>query len=146
MKLTKAAAPAPRLRQEFDKMLERFFELPYGRFEVPLVETEWAPALDCSETANEFVVRLEAPGVHKENLDVSLEQNVLTISGKREFRKEHESEEYIWREREEGKFVRSLRLPKAVTAEKVVAAYENGILTLRIPKAEPAIKSRITIK
>ena len=146
MKLTKAAPPVPRLRQEFDKLLDRFFDIPFGRFEVPLVETEWAPALDCSETDKEFVVRLEAPGVHKENLDVTLEQNVLTVSGKREFRKEHETEEYIWREREEGKFIRSLRLPKVVDADKVLATYQDGVLTLRLPKAEPAVKSRVTIK
>lgn len=146
MKLTKAATQAPRTRQEFEKVLDRFFEFPFARFEVPLVETEWAPALDCSETDKEFVVRLEVPGVHKENLDVSLEQNVLTISGKREFRKEHESEEYIWREREAGKFVRSLRIPKAVDADKVLATYDEGLLTLRLPKTEPAVKSRIAIK
>lgn len=146
MKLTKATPPLPRMRQEFDRLLDRFLEFPFSRFEVPFVETEWAPALDYSETDKEFVVRLEVPGVHKENLDVSLEQNVLTISGKREFRKEHETEEYIWREREEGKFVRSLRIPKAVDPDKVMAAYENGVLTLRLPKTEPAVKSRITIK
>ncbi len=145
MKLTKAAPPIPRMRQEFDKLLDRFFEFPFSRFEVPLVETEWAPALACSETDKEFVVRLEAPGVHKENLDVTLEQNVLTVSGKREFRKEHETEEYIWREREEGKFVRSLRLPKVVDPDKILATYQDGILTLRLPKAEPAVKSRVTI-
>lgn len=146
MKLTKAVPQVPRVRQEFDKLLERLFEFPFARFEVPLVETEWAPALDCSETDKEFVVRLEVPGVHKENLDVSLDQNVLTITGKREFRKEHESEEYIWREREAGKFVRSLRIPKAVDPDKVVATYDEGLLTLRLPKTEPAVKSRIAIK
>jgi HSP20 family protein len=146
MKLTKATPPVPRLRQELDRLFERFFEVPFGRFEVPLVETEWAPALDCSETDKEFVVRLEVPGVHRENLDVALEQNVLTISGKREFRKEQETEEYIWREREEGKFVRSLRLPKPVDADKVVAVYQDGLLTLRIPKTEPAVKTKIAIK
>ncbi len=146
MKLTKPAPSVPRVRPEFDRFFERLFDIPFRRFEAPLVETEWAPALDCSETEKEFVIRLEVPGVHKENLDVSLEQNVLTISGKREFRKEHESEEYIWREREEGKFIRSLRLPKPVLADKVAATYEDGMLTLRLPKTEPAVKSRIAIK
>ncbi|MCI0634054.1 MAG: Hsp20/alpha crystallin family protein [Actinobacteria bacterium] len=146
MKLTKAAPPVPRLRQEFDRLFERFFEPPIGRFEMPLMETEWAPALDYSETEKEFVIRLEAPGVHKENLDVTLEQNVLTISGKRELRKEEEGEEFIWKERDEGRFVRSLRLPKPIDPENVTAVYQDGILTLRLPKAEPAMKNRITIR
>ena len=147
MKLTKAAAPQlPRMRQELDKLVDRFFDFPFARFEVPLVETEWAPALDCSETDKEFIVRLEAPGVHRENLDVNLEHNVLTISGRRELRKEHETEEYIWREREAGRFVRSLRIPEAVDPDKVVATYDEGLLTLRLPKIEPAVKSRIAIK
>ncbi len=146
MKLTKAAPPVPRVRPDFERIIDRMLEFPFARIEAPLVETEWAPALDCSETDKEFIVRLEVPGVHKENLDVSLEQNLLTISGKREFRREHESEEYIWREREEGKFVRSLRLPKAVDPEDVTATYEEGVLTLRLPKKEPALKSRITIE
>ena len=146
MKLTKAAPPVPRLRQEFDRFFERFFEPPIGRFDMPLMDTEWAPALDYSETETEFVVRLEAPGVHKENLDVSIEQNVLMISGKRELRKEEEGEEFIWKEREEGKFVRSLRLPKPIDQAKVTAVYQDGILTLRLPKAEPAVKNRITIR
>ena len=92
------------------------------------------------------MVHLEAPGVYKENMDVGLEGNVLTISGRREFRKDEESEEYIWKEREEGKFIRSLRLPKPVQEGKVTATYENGMLTVRLLKSEPAVKSRIAIQ
>jgi len=66
----------------------------------------------------------EAPGVHRENMDVGLEGNVLTLSGRREFWKDEESEEYIWKEREQGKFVRSLRLPKPVQEGKVTATYK----------------------
>src|SRR5689334_1386944 len=116
-------------KTEFERVFDRVLE-PLG-FELPamqVLETAWTPSVDLTESDKEFVVRLEIPGVHKENMDIGLEGNVLTISGRREFRKEGEDEEYIWREREEGKFVRSLRLPKPVSEDKVLAAYENGIL------------------
>jgi HSP20 family protein len=147
MRITKTPRPltVPTVR-ELERMFDRWFPLPVGGREIPLIETEWAPAMDFTETDSEFIVRLEAPAIHKENLDVGLEGNVLVLSGKREFRKEHESEEYIWKEREEGRFVRSLRLPKPVDPEKVTATYEDGVLSVRLLKKEPETRSRIAIK
>lgn len=147
MKVTKQAQTMPVLKNDFERMFDRVlgplgFELP----EVRVFESAWTPSIDLTETDKEFVVRLEVPGVHKENMDIGLEANVLTLSGRREFRKEEGNEEYIWKEREEGKFVRSLRLPKPVDEAKVQAVYENGILTVRLPKVEPAVRSKISIK
>ena len=147
MKVTKQPQTMPVLKNEFERMFDRVLG-PLG-FEAPeyrVLESAWTPSVDLTETDKEFVVRMEVPGAHKENMDIGLEGNVLTISGRREFRKEEDTEEYIWREREEGKFVRSLRLPKAVQEEKILAAYENGILTVRLPKVEPAVRSKISIK
>ena len=147
MKLTKQAPNAPSLKTDFERLFDRVFS-PFG-YELPemrVFETAWTPSVDLTETDKEFVVHLEAPGVHKENMDVGLEGNVLTISGRREFRKDEETEEYLWREREEGKFVRSLRLPKPVQEGTVTATYENGVLTVRMLKTEPAVKSKISIK
>jgi HSP20 family protein len=151
MKLMKAPQTLAPLRTEIDRVFDRFFKpidwmRPYEFPEIKVFETAWAPSVDLSETDKEYVVRLEAPGVHKENMDVSLENNVLTLSGKREVRKQEEGEEYIWKEREEGTFVRSLRLPKAVVEGKITAMYEDGILVVRLPKAEPTVKSKIAIK
>ncbi|MBI4503153.1 MAG: Hsp20/alpha crystallin family protein [Gemmatimonadetes bacterium] len=114
--------------------------------DMKVFETMWSPSVDLTENDKEFVVRMEIPGVHKENLDVSLDGNVLTVSGRREFRKEEESEECIWREREEGSFVRSIRMPKPVEEGKVTATYEDGILTIRLLKTEPTVKTKIAIK
>jgi HSP20 family protein len=146
MKLMKAPQRMPSVFPEFERMFPRWFATQFKSQELPLLETEWAPSLDCSETDVDYVVQVEAPGVHKENLDVNLEGNVLTVTGHRESKKEHESEAYIWKEREEGRFVRSLRLPKTVDGEKVNAVYQDGVLTIRVPKAEPAVKSRIAVK
>ena len=147
MKLTKATPTLPMLKPDFERMMDRVFgSWPFELPEMRVFETAWTPAVDMTETDKEFIVRLEAPGVHKENLDVGLDGNVLTITGRREFRKDEETEEYIWREREEGKFVRSMRLPKPVQEGKVTATYENGILSVHLLKAEPTVRSRISIK
>ncbi len=146
MKLMKAPRPAVHTpRTELEHIFNRFLTPALLR-ETPLIETEWAPPLDLSEVDNEYIVRLEAPGVHRENLDVNLEGQMLTLTGKREVRMDLENEEFIWKEREEGHFVRSIRLPKAVDMDNVVAAYQDGVLIVHLPKLEPAVKSKIAIK
>ena len=147
MKLTKTTPTTSIFRPEIERFFDRVFaplslEMP----DMKVFETMWSPSVDLTETDKEFVARMEIPGAHKENLDVSLDGNVLTISGRREFRKEEENEEYIWREREEGKFVRSLRMPKPVAEGKVTATYEDGLLTVRLLKTEPSAKTKIAIK
>jgi HSP20 family protein len=106
----------------------------------------WVPKLDLSETEKEFVVRLEAPGMARDDFDVALDRNLLTLSGKREMQKEEKSEDYIWQERQEGRFLRTLRLPAPVQEAKIDATYNDGMLTVRLPKAAETSKARITIK
>jgi len=137
------------MRTEFDRLVDRFFREPlWGmeRFEAPMFETAWAPPMDFAETDTEYVIRLEVPGMHKENLDVSLENNILTLSGRREFQREEKGEQYIWQEREEGRFVRSLRLPTPVMEDKIDAVVEDGVLLVRLPKVAQARKSKIVVK
>ena len=109
-------------------------------------ETMWTPSLDFSETEKEFVTRVEVPGMAKEDLDINVDGRLLTISGHREFQKEEKTEEYYCQEREQGKFLRTLQLPAAVDSTKVGATYDNGVLTVRLPKMEPTVKSRIAIR
>lgn len=135
-----------------ERVFDRLFP-PFDRFlpsrldwDLPVLETDWAPEVDFSETEKEFILRLEAPDMKKEDFDITLEGNLLTVSGHREITKQEETEELIWKERAEGRFVRCLRMPKAVEADKVAATYEDGILTIRVPKAESTVKSKITVK
>jgi len=136
------------MRTGFDRVFDRLFREPiWGqRFETPVLETAWAPAMDFAETDTEYVIRVEVPGIHKENLDVSLENNVLTLSGRREFQKEEKGEQYLWQERDEGRFVRALRLPTPVMSDKIDATVQDGVLMVRLPKVEPAKKSKIVVK
>lgn len=82
----------------------------------------------------------------RDDLDVTLEGQVLSVAGQRSFEKEQSEEAYFWREREEGRFLRTVRLPSAVKAENVDARYADGVLTVRVQKAAPDARSRITVK
>jgi HSP20 family protein len=101
---------------------------------------------DRVEDDKNYVIRVEAPGVPKEDLEVNLDGQILTVWGRRSFEKEEQSEEYFWREREQGRFVRTVRLPAPVNPAKVDATYNDGVMTIRVPKAETTAKSRIAIK
>jgi HSP20 family protein len=147
MKVTKAA---PRqittVRDDFERLFDRM--LGGGLFgpPAPVFETMWSPSVDFSENEKEYLIRLEAPGVAKEDLEVNLDGQTLTLSGRRDFAKEEKTEEYFWREREQGRFVRTIQFPTPVDASKVDASYADGVLTVKVPKTEPAIKNRIAIK
>ena len=152
MKLTRQQAGVPTLTRDFDEVFDRVFNAPLAfpalTFE-PMrkaMEGTWMPAIDLTETEKEFILRAEIPGVPKENLDVHLESGVLTLSGHRETKTTEKGENMLWEEREAGKFVRTMRLPKAVEPNKVDALFQDGILTVRIPKAEVAVKNKILIK
>jgi len=152
MKLTKLQAGVPTLTRDLDEVFDRFLNapLPFPAFNYePLkraMEGTWMPALDLTETEKEFVIRAEVPGVPRENLDVHLENEVLTLTGHREKMVREVNEQVLWEERETGKFLRTIRLPKAVEAGKVEAHYNEGVLTVRLPKIATAIKNKIVIK
>lgn len=136
------------LFNEFD----RVFESPFyrARWGMPLrtndVVGSWSLALDVAESGDVFTVKASLPGMNPEDLNVTLEDNVLTIQGELREDETIEEETYHIRERRYGKFSRSLRFPVPVNAESIVAEYENGVLTLSVPKAEEVKPKRIEIK
>ena len=145
MKLTKPASTTI-VREDFENLFDRFFGRGLSGAPTRVFETTWMPSLDFSEDDKNYVIRVEAPGVPKEDLEVNLDGQILTVSGRRSFEKEEQSEEYFWREREQGRFVRTVRLPAPVNPAKVEATYNDGVMTIRVPKAEGTAKSRIPIK
>jgi len=130
---------------EIDRWFSDMFREPFWP-EKAETDVLWAPALDFSETETEYIIKLEAPGIPKENMDVSFDNGVLTLSGRREETKKQETEKFIYREREEGRFVRSLRVPTAILADKIVATYENGVLNVKLPKEKKTVGSKVVIK
>ncbi len=139
------AAPVAGLKQDLDRFFDRVLG---GSILGPVREFEatWSPPLDFSETEDHYVVKLEVPGIPKENLDVSLEGDLLTVSGHRELVQEKQEEQFFWRERSEGSFARTLRLPAGIKGDRVEAVCHDGVMTVRLPKAEPTRKNKITVK
>ena len=112
-------------------------------FESPL--TGWAPALDVHEDKDSFIVRTELPGLQREDIEVSLHDGALVISGERRAEKVAEGVEIHRQERYYGKFQRALTLPTPVAADKIKAQYRDGVLTVTLPKVEEAKPKKIDV-
>ena len=138
------------VKRDMDELFERFYTpfapLGYEPFTRAAEGYAFEPVLDLVETEKEYVVRLEVPGIPKENLDVNLEGEILTLTGHKEKVAKEKGENYLWEEREAGKFMRAIRLPKPVEAAKIEAAAVEGVLTIHLPKKEVALKNKILIK
>jgi len=106
----------------------------------------WAPFLDISETKDEIVVKAEIPGVEKEDIKLSITDNVLVLKGEKKMSREIEEENYHRIERVYGSFYRSVELPSRVNTEGIEAKFENGVLEVRIVKAEESKVKEIEIK
>ncbi len=112
-------------------------------FESPL--QAWAPALDVHEDKDGYTIRVELPGMKREDIEVSLQDGALVISGERKTETLKEDTEVHRQERYFGRFSRALTLPTAVSGDKVKAAYKDGILTVNLPKAEEAKPKQIAV-
>jgi HSP20 family protein len=107
--------------------------------------TSWAPAVDIYETEHELVVKADLPEVDPRDLDIRVENNILTIRGERKFEKKVNEENYLRVERAFGSFSRSFSLANTVNSEAIKADYQNGALTLAIPKREEAKPKQIKV-
>jgi HSP20 family protein len=105
----------------------------------------WVPAMDLVEEGDHFVLRADLPGVSENNVNVELEDHVLTISGERTSEDEERKEGYYRLERASGRFSRSLTLPEGIDPEGVEAKFDNGVLTVRIPKPQQRKPRRVAI-
>lgn len=132
------------MRREMDRLFDNFFA-PFAssEWETP---TQWGLAVDVSENDDAYVVKASVPGVNPDDIEVTLTDNVLTISGASKEDIETEGEKYHVRERRYGHFSRTLTLPTAPKADAIEAIHTNGVLTLTLPKAEETKPKRITIK
>ncbi len=110
--------------------------------------SSWSPRVDVYEEGDEIVFDLDAPGMEKDDLDVSLEKNRLTISGERREERDVEVEDrnYLRSERVYGTFKRSFALPDSVEADDVSANYEDGVLTVKAPKSESSTSQSVQIE
>ncbi|HEX9343905.1 MAG TPA: Hsp20/alpha crystallin family protein [Actinomycetota bacterium] len=106
----------------------------------------WAPAIDISERKDAYVVTVEVPGVKQDDIDITLEDGLLTISGERKLTQESSDQQYHRVERRYGAFRRSITLPSQVRADAIEASFDNGVLEVVLPKAEEAKPKKITVR
>jgi HSP20 family protein len=108
--------------------------------------TVWAPALDISERKDAYLVTVELPGLKPEDLDITMEDGLLTVQGERQFTSESSEQQFHRVERRYGAFRRSITLPAHVLAEGIQASFEDGVLQILVPKAEEAKPKRIQVR
>jgi HSP20 family protein len=119
------------LQEQVNRLFENSFP---SRLDSSLAS--WAPAVDVHETENELVVTADIPGMNEKDLDVRVESNMLTIGGERKTESNVKDDIYLRVERSYGSFSRSFSLPNAVNTQGIAAEYNNGVLSVRLPKRE----------
>jgi HSP20 family protein len=125
--------------RSFDNMLDTFFK------DTPYWKTQ-SPSVDIREEEDKFILEADMAGLSEKDIDVNLDNNLLTISAEKEDKNEEEKEGYVLRERRASSFKRSFVLPDQVDREGIEAAYKNGVLTLEIAKKPEAKPRSISIK
>jgi HSP20 family protein len=132
------------IQNEMNRLFNTFFETT-GNQGGQTTGRRWLPAMDLVESGEEFVLRADLPGLSEDDVNIELEDNVLTVSGERKAEHEQRQEGYYRLERASGSFSRSLTLPEGVDPEKVQASFDRGVLEVRIPKPEQRKPRKVTI-
>src|SRR5215216_2340600 len=118
----------------------------HGQPQGSATATAWAPALDISERKDAYLVTVELPGVEADDLDITMEDGLLTIQGERHFAHDSSEQQFHRVERRYGAFRRAITLPAQVQAEQIEASFENGVLQIVVPKMEEAKPKRIQVR
>lgn len=127
--------------------IDRVFDDMLGGF-VPGLKVSgagWVPSIDVNESDDEIRVEAEIPGVSAEDFDISVMDDVLSISGEKKEESEEKGDDFYRRERRFGSFRRSIALPAAVDTERISAEYDRGVLTVRLAKVEKAVPKKIEV-
>jgi len=132
------------LREAMDKLFEDSFVTPQRILKG--LREEIVPAIDMYQTKNDVVVKSTLPGIKPEDVDITITGNTLTIKGETKADEEVKEEDYIYREHRHGSFCRSVTLPAGLDTDKAESVFEDGVLTLTIPKSEEAKPKQIKVK
>jgi HSP20 family protein len=131
------------VNSEIDRLFDNFLSEKMGSADAL---TDGMPAIDVEETEQEFLVMAEIPGMLKKDIKISFENNYLTLSGEKKDKYESKEANFYRKERTYGRFSRSIPIPAGIMLDKIEAEYEQGVLTVKIPKAEEAKSKQIEIK
>jgi HSP20 family protein len=133
------------LRERMDRVFNEMLGRGWGG-EEGLAAGAWMPPVDVYETPESIVLKADLPAVNKEEVDISVENNTLTIRGERKREQEVKEKNFYRLERSYGAFARSFSLPPTVVAEKIEASFKDGVLTLTLPKREESKPKQIKVK
>lgn len=131
-----------RMNRLFDQTLSR----TKADEEEGLAASTWAPAVDIYETPDSLVLKAELPGVSRENIDIQVRDNTLTLKGERRFEREVKDENYLRIERSYGSFQRAFSLPTVIQQDKIKAVFTDGVLEVTLPKAEEVKPKQVKIE
>ena len=134
------------LQNEIDRVFDRFFPSREQTQESSSSRAVWRPQMDLTETDESYRLHLDMPGMSKDELKISYQDNELVVSGERKSTHTDEDEEFVRVERSFGQFRRSFTLPRTVDADNIDATYENGVLTVTVPKTEKVKPRQIEIQ
>jgi len=131
------------IQREMNRMFDGFFR---GTTDEDSTLAAWTPAVDIAERDDAYLVKVELPGVNKDEVKITLESNILTIRGEKKQEQETKKENYHRVERSYGSFQRSFTLPTTVKSDKIDASYKDGVLMVTLPKAEEAKPKQIEVR
>ena len=131
------------IQDEMNRVVDDFFGRPMTRLE--WTEGVWSPSVDVSETKDNVVIKAEMPGMNKDDVNISIQDNVLTLKGEKKQEKEERDANYHRIERSYGSFCRSFTLPTSVKTDKIKASYKDGVLNITLPKTEEVKPKEIPI-
>lgn len=135
------------LQSEIDRVFDRFFpSRDQDEDGSSRQQPVWRPRMDLIETDDAYRIHLDMPGLNKEDLNINYKNNQLVISGERTSEQTEEGEEYVRVERSFGHFRRSFTLPRTVNEDEITASYDNGVLTISVPKTEKVKPREIEIQ
>lgn len=151
MKLTKSDRPHTELdllRNQLNTLFERTFD-EFEPWEKPLAKmTSWKPAIELHEEKDEYVMKVELPGVNKEDINIEINENQIIISGETEQKRENKKDNIYRSEFRYGKYMRTISMPSEINTEETKAEFKNGILKIEAPKVEKEHKKykKLTVK
>ena len=147
MALTRWTPEPDLLRGRFDRLFNQMLQDAWGGAAAEGFSGKaWTPSVDIRETQDALVFGIELPGLKKEDVEITIENSILTVAGERKFEKETKGESYHRVERSYGSFSRSFTLPTGVQGDQVEASFDAGLLTIKLPKQEQSKPRKISIR
>lgn len=134
------------LRREMDHFFDDLVPYSWSKENGGKAMTTWNPSTDITEDDNEYIIKLDIPGMEKKDIGVHFHDGRVTITGERKLEEKEDKKDFIRRERYYGSFYRSFTLPEKVKEDKIEASFKEGVLKLTMPKAEVIKPKSITVK